>query len=94
MKSEKINFKNLVLDQLKGLEELKSIAAAELTAILYAAIYQNDCLIKIINTKMTGICPSIASEAFTVANEVAEKIEGIRSENRKQDSTADQSGAV
>lgn len=90
MNEEKINFKNLIIDQIDSLKEnrnsvLPDVLALELTALLYAAIYQNDCLLKIINTKMTSICPSLASEAFTVANEVAEKIKGARIEERNKD---------
>ena len=93
MNEMKVSYKNVILDQLKDLEGINTVESAELSAILYAAIYQNDCLIKIINTKMTSICPSLASEAFTTAKEVAEKIEGIRNENRNQTSV-EASGAI
>jgi hypothetical protein len=63
---------------------------AKLAAILHGSLYIFETLKKIINTKMTSICPSIASEAFTTVNELAEKI-GVEDVKTESEET---SGAV
>jgi hypothetical protein len=46
----------------------------EMVAILTAAEYEHMSLIKICNTKMTSVCPSLASEAITTVDMIAEKV--------------------
>lgn len=47
---------------------------AEMVAMIVAAEYQYQTLFKICNTKMTQVCPSVASEAITTVDEIAEKL--------------------
>lgn len=58
---------------------------AEMVAILTAAEYEHMTLIKIVNTKMTQICPSLASEAITTVDEIAEKVQkNLEIENEQE----------
>lgn len=57
---------------------------AEMVAVLTAAEYQHMTLTKIINTKMTQVCPAVASEAITTVDEIAEKVSKNWSENERE----------
>ena len=47
---------------------------AEMVAMILAAEYQTQALVKICSSKFTQQLPAIASEAITTADEIAEKI--------------------
>lgn len=59
---------------LKMKEQFTKEQNAEMVAILTAAEYEHMTLTKICNTKMTQVCPSLASEAITTVDSIAEKI--------------------
>ncbi len=46
----------------------------EMVAMILAAEYQTQALVKICSSKFTQQLPAIASEAITTADEIAEKI--------------------
>ena len=57
---------------LKMKEHFTNEKNAEMVAILTAAEYEHMTLTKICNTKMTQVCPSLASEAITTVDEIAD----------------------
>lgn len=57
---------------------------AEMVAVLTAAEYEHMILTKIINTKMTQVCPAMASEAITTVDEIAEKVTKNWSEDERE----------
>lgn len=59
---------------------------AEMVALTIAAGYQHDTLHRIINSKMHGVLPSLASEAYTTVNGIAEKVlNNMGDEDGKED---------
>jgi hypothetical protein len=47
---------------------------AEMVAILIAAKYQNETLIKIVNSRLYKQLPAVASEALTTVDDIAQKV--------------------
>ncbi len=81
-----MKFDELVRNRLEKI--MADESDAELAAILHGTIKLYETNYKIINTKLTKIAPMLASEAYTMVNELAENIYEDMDDGKTNDEAA------